>query len=315
MNEDELWNLMDKVDLSIDDSKEIECSYCKSKQFIKDDSLLTCLECYNIIENVIDCSAEWRYYNGDDSKSEDPSRCGLPTNTLLPKSSLGSIIGKSMRDSKDLHCIRKLQTWTSMPYSERKLLNVFERFTNNTNNMGISGKVLYDAKIMYKKVSSLKISRGDNNDGLIASCVYYACIINNVPRSIKEIAEMFDISPIILTKGNARFQKLNPMNVLSSSPHDFISRFGSQLAMSQQDISKCIELSKYLYNEDILKDNSPTGSASGIICYYCNVKNIDIAKKFIATTCGVSEVTVTKSMKHILKYDKVINSEYFSVKS
>lgn len=310
MNEDELWNLMDRIDLSKFDEKVIECLNCKSKIFIKDDSLLTCSNCYNIMDNVIDCSAEWRYYNGDDSKSEDPSRCGLPTNSLLPKSSLGSIIGKSMRDSKDLHCIRKLQTWTSMPYSERKLLNVFEKFTNNTNNMGISGKVLYDAKIMYKKVSSLKISRGDNNDGLIASCVYYACIINNVPRSIKEIAEMFDISCVILTKGNARFQKLNPMNVLSSSPHDFISRFGSQLNMAQQDIFDCIELSKYLYNEDILRDNSPTGSAAGIICYYCYIKNIDISKKFIATTCGVSEVTVTKSMKHILKYDKIINSEY-----
>ena len=31
-----------------------------------------------------------------------------------------------MRDSKDLHCVRKLQTWTSMPYSERKLLNVLK---------------------------------------------------------------------------------------------------------------------------------------------------------------------------------------------
>ena len=172
MNEDELWNLMDKIDLSIDDLKEIECSYCKSKQFIKDDSLLTCSECYNIMENVIDCSAEWRYYNGDDSKSEDPSRCGLPTNTLLPKSSLGSIIGKSMRDSKDLHCIRKLQTWTSMPYSERKLLNVFERFTNNTNNMGISGKAI-------KKISKITT--------LVAlSFLTFSCLDNSV--KLKEIS-------------------------------------------------------------------------------------------------------------------------------
>ena len=312
MNEDELWNLMDKVSIKENNyPKEISCSYCHYDKFIKDDNLLTCVRCHNIIDNIIDCSAEWRYYNGDDNKSEDPSRCGLPTNVLLPKSSLGSIIGKSMRDSKDLHCIRKLQTWTSMPYSERKLLNVFERFTNNTNNKGISGKVLYDAKIMYKKVSSLKISRGDNNDGLVASCVYYACIINNVPRSIKEIAEMFEITPITLTKGNARFQKLNPMNVFSSSPHEFISRFGSQLNMSQKDIAVCVELSKYLYDEDILRDNSPTSSASGIICYYCNNKGLDISKKYIANICGVSEVTVTKSFKHILKYDNVIKEHYF----
>lgn len=313
MNDNELWNLMDNLDIESENiNKEIICNHCNSTIFMKDDNLLTCSKCHNIIDNVIDCAAEWRYYNGDDNKSEDPSRCGLPTNSLLPKSSLGSIIGRGSKDSKDLHCIRKLQTWTSMPYSERKLLNVFEKFTNNTNNMGISGKVLYDAKIMYKNVSSLKISRGDNNDGLIASCVYYACIINKVPRSVKEISDMFNISQVVLTKGNSRFQKLNPMNVYSTSPHDFISRFGSILNMSQEDIISCIELSKFLYNEDIIRDNSPTSSAAGILSYYCFKKKLDITKKYIANICGVSEVTVTKSIKHLQKYDNVIfNSKYF----
>ena len=308
MDDDELWNLMDKTNIN---EEIIKCNNCDSSEFIKDDNLVTCLNCHNIIDNVIECTAEWRYYNGDDSKSEDPSRCGLPTNALLPKSSLGSIIGRGSNDTKAIHCIRKLQTWTSMPYSERKLLSVFEKFSNNTNNMGISGKVLYDAKIMYKNVSSLKISRGDNNNGLVASCVYYACIINKVPRSIKEISDMFNITPIVLTKGNARFQKLNPMNVSSSSPQDFISRFGSKLNISKKDINTCIELSKYLYEEDIIRDNSPTSSAAGILSYYCNNNNIDIEKKNIATICGVSEVTITKSVKQFMKYDKAIK-EYIN---
>jgi transcription initiation factor TFIIB len=300
-----LWDLMENVNkLNIDDI--ITCN-CGSSNIIKDDNLFTCQECYNIVDNVIDCSAEWRYYNGDDNKSEDPSRCGLPTNHLLPKSSLGSIVGRGPKDTKELHCVRKLQTWTSMPYYERKLLNVFEKFSNSTNNTGISPKVLYDAKIMYKKVSSMKISRGNNNEGLIASCVYYACIINKTPRSIKEISDMFNITPIVLTKGNSRFQKLNPMNVLSISPQDFISRFGSKLNLSRSHIDQCVDFTNFLEINDIISDNSPTSTAAGIICYFCYYKKIDILKKYIANICGVSEVTVTKSLKNISKYDKIIN--------
>jgi transcription initiation factor TFIIB len=302
--EDTLWDLMENVNkLKIEET--IKCN-CGSINIIKDDNLFTCKICFNIIDNVIDSSAEWRYYNGDDNKSEDPSRCGLPTNNLLPKSSLGSIVGRGSKDTKELHCVRKLQTWTSMPYSERKLLNVFEKFSNNTNNTGISGKILYDAKIMYKKVSSMKISRGNNNEGLIASCVYYACIINKTPRSIKEISNMFGISSLILTKGNSRFQKLNPMNVSSTSPQDYISRFGSKLNLSKSQIDKCIKLTDFLEKNDIISDNSPTSTAAGIISYYTQHNNIDITKRYIANICGVSEVTVTKSVKNIYKYNNII---------
>ena len=40
MDEEELWNLMDKADIKdVNLPKEISCSYCYSKQFIKDDNL------------------------------------------------------------------------------------------------------------------------------------------------------------------------------------------------------------------------------------------------------------------------------------
>ena len=81
--------------------------------------------------------------------------------------------------------------------------------------------------------------------------------------------------------------------------------------MSQQDISICVKLSKYLYEEDIIRDNSPTSSAAGILSYYINNNNIDIDKKYIASICGVSEVTITKSVKQFMKYDKAIK-EYIN---
>lgn len=298
--DDILWKLMDKQ-LTFHEQRSNRC-VCGSTDFIKED-ILTCRRCKHILDPVFDSSPEWRWYYGNGEGSKDnPSRCGLPTNSLLPKSSLGSIVGRGSSDNKDLHCVRKLQTWTSMPYSERRLLNVFDKFSNSTNNMGISQRVLHDAKIMYKNVSGMKISRGDKNEGLIASCVYYACIIRKVPRSKKEIADMFNISTSVLTKGNARFQKCMPENVRAPSPQDFISRFGSKLNLSKDEISHCIKLVQFLEENSYITENAPTSTAAGTIAFYCNVKSIEITKRYIASVCGISEMTVSKSVKELSQH-------------
>jgi transcription initiation factor TFIIB len=314
-----LWEIMtDFCELSLNKDKKQKYVICKcgSNRTIKEDSIYTCKDCYAILDNVIDTGAEWRYYGEGDnraSKSGDPSRCGMPTNDLLPKSSLGTIVGKGSRDTKELHCVRKLQSWTIMPYDERKLIAVFEKYKNNTANEGISKKVIHDANIFYKQVSSKKISRGDNSDGLIASCMYYSCILNKVPRSMKEIADIFDISISVLTKGNARFQLLMPMNFDATGPEDFISRFGSQLNMSKTDIEKSIKFAKFLDKNEITNDNSPTSTAAGIISYYCNYVNLQISKKYIANICAVSDVTISKALKNINKYEGVVKEYLDSI--
>ena len=313
LNADEdIWNVLDSIQESfkIDIkkiSKDVQCS-CGSFDIITDDNMYICNTCSKIIDIVIDSSAEWRYYGSDDNKSGDPSRCGLPTNTLLPKSSLGSVVGGYGKDSKDLQCVRRLQVWNSMPYYERKLLMVFDKITSNTTNYGIPSKVLYDAKVLYKQASAKKISRGDNNEGLIASCLYHACIINNIPRSTKEIADMSNITQVVLTKGNSRFQTLMHINMVCSSPKDYMSRFGSQLNLSMKQISECIKLSEFLEKEEIINDNSPISSSAGIIYYYDSYFKYNVSKKLIAKICGVSEVTITKCNKNLLKFKDYIDN-------
>lgn len=304
---DNCWNLLDdfKNDLR-DIIDETKCN-CGSSEVIVEDSMQICKNCCAVMGRLIDNTAEWRYYGSEDNRDGDPSRCGLPTNSLLPKSSLGSMIGGTKHDNIDIKRIRMYQLWNSMPYDERTLWTVFEKLTSNTINNGIPQKVIDDAKVLYKKASEKKISRGDNKEGLIASCIYHSCMINNVPRSSKEIANMFNISPIVLNRGNSRFQTLLKINVSSSSPDDFISRFGSKLSMKMEDIDKCKKLVKFLEKNEILSDNSPTSVAAGILYYYSITENIGFTKKQFSAACNVSEVTIVKNYKIICKYKDFID--------
>jgi transcription initiation factor TFIIIB Brf1 subunit/transcription initiation factor TFIIB len=284
---------------------EIVCS-CGSKRILNEDCMQICADCSSILGKIIDNTAEWRYY-GSDTKSDDPSRCGLPTNVLLPKSSLGSMIGGNKFGNYDIRLIRKYQMWNAMPYNERTLWNVFDKLTGVSLSNGIPQKIVDDAKVLYKRASEKKISRGNNKQGLIASCIYYACRMNNLPRSSKEIAKMFDIDPVVLNKGNSRFQTLLQINVSSSSPLDFISRYCSNLDMKMEDIENCKKLAKFLEESEIMSDNSPTSSCASILYYYSKKKNLGITKKQFSDVCQVSEVTVEKGYKFLEIYDNYIN--------
>ena len=63
----------------------------------------------NINYEIIDSNPEWRYYGNDDSKYSDPTRVGLPTNALLPQSSLGSTISFKYGESYEMKKIRNYQ--------------------------------------------------------------------------------------------------------------------------------------------------------------------------------------------------------------
>lgn len=304
-NEDELWKLLKDLRGDLQIEKEVIsdcCEKCKSKDLIVDDGQNICLNCNTLQSRIIDDSAEWRYYGADDSRESDPTRCGMPSNDLLPKSSLGSIIGGRRGDNRDMRRIRMYQMWNSMPYWERTLYSIFDKLTSNTNNHGIPTKVIEDAKVLYKRASEKKISRGDNKDGLIASCIYYACLINKLPRSPKEIARMFHIDPNVLTKGNARFQILLQINVDSSNPDDYITRFGSRLNMNYTDVQKCKEFAKKLDELEIVSENAPTSVAAGALYYYSTLNDLEYTKKQIADVCEVSEVTITKCYKRLTKF-------------
>jgi len=315
MDEEFCWNLLQELKPENEkhkpvpsDKDDMICENCQSVDIIVQEGQYICTCCNVIQSRVIDDSAEWRFYGVDDNRSEDPTRCGMPTNHLLPKSSMGSMIGfyKYSKDNKDIGRIRRYLIWNSMPHWERTLYQIFEQLNNTGFSNGIPTKVIDDSKVLFKQASEMKISRGENKEGLIASCLYYACLINKVPRSTKEIAKMFKMKHDVLTKGNARFQELLKINVESSNPDDYISRFGSNLNMNWEDINKCKKLTTKIEEMEIVSENAPTSVAASAIYFYIFYNEFDINKKHISEVCDVSEVTITKCFKKLQKYKDVL---------
>lgn len=274
------------------------CDGCKGPVILEDGNFF-CRACNTVTGRFIDANAEWRYYGAEDNKSSDPTRCGMPVNDLLPESSLGSLISSQMNESYDMRLIRKYHMWNSMTYKERSLYKIFDDITTNASNNGISNSIIEEAKMMYKKISESKISRGDNRHGLIASSIYMSCKTNKVPRSTKEIAKIFNIKITTMTRGCKKFQDIMKVNLDSTQPEDFIQRFASKLNLTLEMREVC----KYIVGKadelNIVSENTPPSIAASAI-YLCVVAcQLDINKKDLATACGISQVTLTKCYKKL----------------
>ena len=194
-------------------------------------------------------------------------------------------------DSYEMKKIRRYHTWNSVPYKERALHEVFDSFSVALNN-GIPTCIIDEAKSMYKVLSEAKISRGSNRKGLIASCIYIACKKGNVPRSAKEIADMFGLDITVMTNGCKKFIEIWNMvnkeksgNIVldASQSDDFIHRFCSKLNVSPDIVRLCVLISEKAEEFSIVSENTPPSIAAGSIYLACQIMNINKLTLFLST--------------------------------
>tara|TARA_B110000495_G_C23030637_1_gene613714 strand:- start:1786 stop:2754 length:969 start_codon:yes stop_codon:yes gene_type:complete len=295
---------------------------CEIKDnYQNDNGQIICKICSNIISNIT-VNPEWRYYGSKDSKSNDPTRCGMPINTLLPESSVGSTVSFNS-NNKTMNQIRKYQQWNGMPYKERSLYKVFLEIQNNCSRNNIPNIIINEAKSLYTIVAETKISRGSNREGIIAACVYFACKECGVPRSSKETAEIFDINTTTMTKGIKKCQEIIFMNKLnkkrltqskSIKPDDFIERFSNKLNISEENTKVIIEICKISNDNNIISENTPPSIASGCIFFYIKKNNLNISKKNISDICKISEVTINKCCKRLEENERLFNEILYCAK-
>lgn len=314
------WDVFNKVagvesnDITKGEIDELdqECSKCGSLNMVVQEGMMCCMNCGVIDSQYIMESAEWRYYGAADSKSSNPIRCGMLVNEFLPKSSLGSVIAHTRIGGKNWHAynrIRKYHQWNAMPYKERSLYNSFTQLQEKAKKAGIPHAIIEEAKKFYKKISEIKISRGINRNALIASCIYTSCKRNKVPRSAKEIAEIYGIKRSEMTKGCKSFLEImsigkNTMNykVKATNALDFIERYCSNLDMGDDNMKLCYTITKKAIDTSIVDDNTPPSIAAGCIFLVAHLCKLDITKSDVSTACNVSEVTISKCYKKLYKY-------------
>ena len=197
--------------------------------------------------------------------------------------------------------VQKYQIWNSLTYRERTLCGVFDTLAVNAAQHGIAPCILEEAKALYKRLADAKISRGENRTALIASSLYLSCKSNHVPRSVKEIAAMFDIRVAAMTKGCRIFQQAVQLQLDSSAPSDFVGRFCSRLGVDAAATDFARRIVHRADELGILSEATPPSVVSGAIMMANVELGVGITRKDLAEACMVSPATVVKCYKRLVE--------------
>lgn len=294
------------------------CHECNTVKYIVEDTakgIIMCDNCGSILNNIYDSNDDVRY--NDDYRGRS-NRCNNYVNYFLPNSSLCTTIACSNNSR-----VKILHRWGAMPYKERSLYEVLKYIHVKCQKGNIMKCIEDDARILYKTIKDAKhlsgknkgkmiIIRGDNKESLIAACVLFACKKNHETRSPKEIAKLFDIKYKSMTKGCKKFYKLLSMTSLDyrieiSDPSDFIIRFCRSLRIHKNYVEKCIEITSNIQKLKIASTHTPFSIANSSILLVADFyKDLNIDRKEVALKFGVSEVTIIKTYKKLIKYKKII---------
>ena len=306
--------------------EEVRCEKCNCYGIPMMTTIYECKICGEILENVIDNSAEWRYYGHENGSRVDPTRCGTAVNHLLPKSSMTTIMLSSGMTNYSQRRTQKMHGWGSMTYKERCLNKVFQDISLRSLNGHILTSIVKTAHELYKKVSELHASRGEIRKGLIAASVYMACKKIGVPRTTTEVAEIFQVSERCVSRGNKKFTELWQ---LSGENHitynddcqssEYLVRFCSKLDRGNIEfLDMSVRISYIIKQHSLLEQNTPVSVSAASIYFVCTMLKNTITRFNISKITNTSEVTIAKCLKILMINKDLINSElplnYFSIR-
>ncbi len=328
INKKELWNIFDcEIENNNKPKIPLECMYrsngnreicecCESMLAFSDEGFLTCTndKCGIIYKDMVDQSAEWRYYGADDNQNSDPTRCGMPINPLLEESSYGCKVLYNGCMSYEMRKIRRYTEWQSMPYKEKSQYDEFQTITIMAQNAGMQKMIIDDAIRYHKKISEHNLTfRGDNRDGILAASIYISCRINNFPRTAKEIANIFHLDVTSATKGckNALsiindlekdMDNKEKTSLCKTKPIAFIERFCSKLNMNAELTKLCQFITIKIEKMNIMPENTPHSIAAAVIYFIAQLCFLSISKKDVKNVSEISEVTINKCYKKLENY-------------
>jgi len=291
----------------------MKCPSCSSTHLTKDYSRaeLVCEKCGLVIDaEIMDHGPEWRAF--DSEQREKKARTGAPMTYTIHDKGLSTTIGWQNRDAygksiptrnrAQLYRLRKWQARTRISDStERNLAIALSSLDRMSSTLGLPRNVRETAAMIYRKAVRRKLIRGRSIEGVSASVLYAACRQCNVPRTLEEISSVAQIKKKEIGRNYRNISRKLELKLLPTTPQDYISRFCSQLKLSNDVQVKTIEIIKHAARKELTSGRGPTGLAAAALYIASVLCGERRTQREVADVAGVTEVTIRNRYKELAK--------------
>ena len=291
----------------------MKCPKCGSTHLTKDYSRaeLVCEECGLVIDGeIMDHGPEWRAF--DSEQRDKKARTGSPMTYTIHDKGLSTTIGWQNRDAygrsiptrnrAQLYRLRKWQTRTRISDgTERNLALALSALDRMSSALSLPRNVRETAAMIYRKAVRQKLIRGRSIEGVTAAVLYAACRQCNVPRTLEEISNVAQMKKKEIGRNYRNVSRKLELKLLPTTPQDYISRFCSQLKLSNDVQAKTNEILKKAASEELTSGRGPTGLAAAALYIASVLCGERRTQREVAEVAGVTEVTIRNRYKELAK--------------
>jgi len=292
--------------------EQLRCPSCGSSNIVFDSihGEHVCRDCGNVIETVIDQGPEWRAFTPEQKARR--TRVGAPLTPLRPDGGLSTMIDWRNVDSEgrqlDLQSrlqvsrLRKVNKMFNVGgFNEKNLRAAINEIERVSTCIGLPRSVREEAAILYRKATRSRLIKGRSVESMVAACIYAACKLNNLPRTLDEIS---DISKASRKDISRSYRLLINYGILSKVPPsramDFVPRIVSDLKLSMKVQRISMKVLNYAYSMGITSGKMPEGLAAASIYLTSLLLGEKRTQREVATVASVTEVTIRNRFKELL---------------
>ncbi|KTG08091.1 transcription initiation factor IIB [Haloprofundus marisrubri] len=254
-----------------------------------------CASCGLVVAaDHIDHGPEWRSFADDDT---NPERTGAPLTRSRHDRGLSTEIGRSSRikgrKRRRLARMRRQHNRARISSKrERNQVYAFTEIRRLTGALSLPDRVRDHACSLLRSAQNENLLRGRSLEGFSSACVYAACRVAGVSRTVDEVLA---VSRATENEHGAAYDALNRdlgLPVGPISPTEYVPRFASELDLASSVERRARELAAESHDSGLAAGRNPSGVAAA--CLYTAARELDVklTQKEAADVAGVTPVTL-----------------------
>lgn len=284
------------------------CPECagRSLNHHKEKGEVVCKDCGLVIEDkLFDFGREWREHDAEDAAKK--RRTGAPMTYTHADKGLGTTVG-TKADIYQLSKANKnkyfrLRKWQNNVASaiERNLQIALSEMQRLISVLQLSKTVEEEAARIYTLAAQRGIVKGRSTETIVAAVIYIVCRNYEIPKTLDDLEAVTNIDKKDIGR-NYRYvvRELN-LKVTQSDPVNYISRYVSNLALSQKTHTTAIKLLEEAQKQEITSGKNPLGLAAAAIYAASKLNEEKRTQNEIANAVGITEVTLRNRYKDFVE--------------
>jgi len=282
-------------------STSARCPDCGSAIYTDSDEQL-CEDCGLVVEtDRLDRGPEWRSFADDET---NPKRTGSPLTVARHDRGLSTEIGYSsdLTAAKRRQFVRLRRQHNRARMGDKRTRNqvhAFTRIKHIVSNKSLPTQVRDHACSLFRSAQNEDLLRGRSIEGFVAACLYAACRLESISRTIDEITEASHSSR---EEFQAAYDALNRdlgLPVEPTHPREYLPRYADRLDLSSGIERRARELVDRTEKEGILNGRNPSGVAAACLYAAAKENDADLTQSEAALVASVTPVTLRTTYQEL----------------